>query len=214
MNETWKTRREKKIGEINEMKKEKNFKMFYGQNCSWRLGENKAVICVVGSKEDYKFAKLINELNLKNIKRDLTEKHFFRALEFAKSFGITISIVVIETNQFGEWRNKLLNYSAWFAKLYGIICYNAIKPILDKGYLQMDREYDDKTLDISAKVILKLTSNKIEIYTRKENEYPTNRIIVADLFARGYFKGFDCKNIIINKKPRFENEIKEIFKAR
>ena len=51
------------------MKKEERFyKMFYGQNCSGRLGERKAVICVVACKEDWKFARLIKELNLKNIK--------------------------------------------------------------------------------------------------------------------------------------------------
>lgn len=185
--------------------------MFYGQNCSGRLGENKSVICVVACKEDWKFVKLINELNLKKIKKDLNEKHFFKALEIAKSLGIAVSIIVIETNWFKLWKDKLVNYPHWFAKLYGIICYHAIKPILEKGYLQMDREYDDKTLDISAKTILQLTNNLLEIYTRKESEYPTNRIIVADLFARGYFKRFECQGVIVNKKPKIENEKSKIF---
>jgi hypothetical protein len=190
------------------------YKMFYGQNCSGRLGERKAVICVVACKEDWKFARLIKELNLKNIKKDLDEKHFFKALEIAKNLGIAVSIIVIETNWFKLWKDKLVNYPHWFAKLYGIICYHAIKPILEKGYLQMDREYDDKTLDTSAKSILQLTNNLLEIYTRKEREYSTNRIIVADLFARGYFKGFRCQGVIINKKLKIDDEIKKLFKNR
>ncbi len=170
------------------------YKMFFGQNCSGRLGEKQAVICVVASKQDYNFTKLINNLNLKKIKRDLNKKYFEKAIKLAKELGIFVSIVVIETREFGIWKNKLQNYPDWFAKLYGVICYRGIKPILDKGFLQMDREYDSKTLNSSAKIILKLTNNLLDIYIRKESEYPSNKIIVADLFARGYFRGFDCRN--------------------
>jgi len=188
--------------------------MFYEQNCSGRIGEKRTVICVVGSKEDVNFFRLISSLNLKYIKKELDEKSFSLALGLIKKYDILVSIIGISPLEFNELKSRLLNYPHWFAKIYGIICYKAIKSILGQGYLQMDREYDGRTLEISSKVILKLASNKLEVYIRKENEYPTNRIIVADLFARGYFKGFNCKNIIINKRPKLENEIKEIFKAR
>ncbi len=189
--------------------------MFYGQNCSGRLGEKKAVICAVGSKDDFNFARLINELKLKNIKRELTEKHFSRALELSKKYNIIVSIVIIKTEQFRIWKDKLLVYRDWFARLYGIICYNVLRPILDNNvYLQMDREYDGKTLSISANVILELIGRESNIYIRKEREYPPNRIIVADLFARGCFKGFDCKQLIINKNLEVKNEIRKIFKNR
>ncbi len=47
--------------------------MFYGQNCSGRLGEKRTIICAVGSYEDYNFFRLINELSLKNIKKELNK---------------------------------------------------------------------------------------------------------------------------------------------
>ena len=186
--------------------------MFYGQNCSGRLGEKKVVICVVGAKNDYDFTKLIRELNLKNIKKELNEKHFNKALELIRKYKIKSSLFVINTLQFSNLKIKLQNYPNWFAKLYGIICYKAMLPILQKGHLQMDREYDDKNMSISAHVIKKLTNNQVDVYLRKEKEYPTNRIIVADLLARGYFKRFNCIGLIINNKLEFENEIRQIFK--
>lgn len=189
--------------------------MFYGQNCSGRLGEKKTVIRVVSSKEDFNFVKLIAELSLKNIKKELNERYFSRALMLAKKYGVKASIVVITTEQFNNWRKILINYPRWFAKLYGIICYNALKPLFNrKIYLQMDREYDKQTLEISAETILKLVSNDIEIYIRKEREYPSSRIIVADLFARGYFKGFDCSSLFVNRKLDLENDIRKIFRSR
>jgi len=185
--------------------------MFYGQNCSGRLGEKKAVISVVGSKVDFNFTKLISDLNLKNIKKELNEKHFKRALELVKKYEIKASLVIISTSQFGDMKEDYQNQLNWFAKIYGIICYNALKPILQEGYLQMDREYDERTMNISAGVIKKLTNNDVEVYIREEREYPTNRIIVADLLARGYFRGFNCISLIINKNLDLKNEIKKIF---
>lgn len=186
--------------------------MFYGQNCSGRLGEKRTVICVVGSKEDYNFFRLIDELNLKHIKKELDEKHFSLALNLIKKYKISVSIIDINTLEFNSWKKSFSNYPHWFAKIYGIICYNALKPILEKGYMQMDREYDEKNLNYSAQIISKLCENNVEIYIRKESEYPSNRIIVADLFARGYFKGFDCRCLIINRKPKLENDIQKIFR--
>lgn len=185
--------------------------MFYGQNCSGRLGEKRTIICAVGSYGDYNFFRLINELSLKNIKKELNKKSFSLAIELAKKYNILVSIIEINTLEFNNWKKSLSNYPYWFAKIYGIICYNALKPILREGYLQMDREYDDKTMNFTANTILKLT-DKIEVYIRKENEYPSNRIVIADLFARGYFKGFNCNNLIINRKPRLENEMQKIFR--
>ena len=45
-----------------------------------------------------------------------------------------------------------------------------------------------------------------KIIKRGEREYPSNRIIIADLFARGCFKNFDCNRLIVNKNLRIENE--------
>ena len=139
--------------------------MFYGQNCSGRLGEKKTVICVVMSREDFNFIKLIKELGLKNIKKDLNEKYFSKALVLAKKYNISVSILEISPNQFNSWKKLLSNYPHWFAKLYGIICYHTIKPILNDGYIQMDREYDQKTLEISAKILSNLINNRIEMQT-------------------------------------------------
>ncbi len=190
--------------------------MFYGQNCSGRLGEKKTVICVVGSEKDLNFVKFLSELNIKHIKKELNENYFSQALKLSKKHNIIVSIVVINTPQFNEWKKRLLNYPQWFARLYGIICYKALKPVLSKkGYLQMDREYDEKTLSASVKTMLELIDNPAyEIYIRKEGEHPFNRIIIADLFARGYFKDFNCNSLIINKKLEIENEFKRIFKTR
>lgn len=50
--------------------------MFYGQNCSGRFGESKSIISVAGSKEDINFVRLLDELNLRKIKRELNQKYF------------------------------------------------------------------------------------------------------------------------------------------
>lgn len=133
---------------------------------------------------------------------------------YAKKYNVFVSIVEINPEKFNLWKKSLSNYPNWFAKIYGVIVYHAITPILSEGYLQMDREYDENTMLSAGKTILSLINNKIEVYIRKENEYPTNRIIVADLFARGYFRGFDCSGLIINRNPDISNEIYRIFKKK
>ncbi len=186
--------------------------MFYGQNCSGRLGEKKTVICVVGSKEDINFAKFIRDLDLKNIKKELNEKNFLEALELAKKYKILVSIIEISSDQFNSWKRLLSNYPHWFAKLYGIICYHALKPVINDGYIQLDKEYDQKTLETAVRTLLSLIDNKVDIYLRKEHEYPTNRIIVADLFARGYFRKFNCTGLIINRDIIIKNETQKVFR--
>ena len=188
--------------------------MFYGQNCSGRFGENKSVISVVGSKEDINFVKFLNEFKLRKIKQNLNEKYFSTAAGLAKKYSIKVSMVIVQNNKYGEWKNELYKYPNWFGKLYGIVCKKALEQIKDKAiFLHMDREYDSKTLNFAADVVCKLlNATKDNIYIRKEREYPTNRIIVADLFARGCFKGFDCSQFTIIKNPDIKNEIKEAFK--
>ena len=188
--------------------------MFYGQNCSGRFGESKSIISVVGSNEDVSFIRLLDELNLKKIKQNLNERYFSKAAEIAKKYSIKVSMVIVQNNKYGEWKNIICKYPNWFSKLYGIICKKALEQIKEKTiFLHMDREYDSKTLSIAADVICQmLNSSKENIYIRKEGEYPTNRIIVADLFARGCFKDFDCSQFTITKNPDIKNEIKEIFR--
>ena len=187
--------------------------MFYGQNCSGRFGESRSIISIAGGKEDLNFIKLLEELNIRKIKRDLNETNFLRAINLAKKHSIQVSIVIIQNNVFGKLKNEVCKYPHWFGKLYGIICAKALEPIKDKKILlQMDREYDYKTLDLAANVICKLLKfDRNAVYIRNEGEYPTNRIIVADLFARGCFKGFDCTNITLTKNPDVKDEIQEIF---
>jgi len=189
-------------------------KMFFGQNCSGRFGENRSIISVVGSKEDVNFFKLLNELKLRKIKQNLNEKYFEIASKLAVKYSIKVSMVITQNNQYGEWRNQVCTYPHWFGKLYGIICKKALEQIRDnKILLHMDREYDSKTLNFAAGTISKLMLiPKENIYLRQENEYPTNRIIIADLFARGCFKGFDCSQFIALKNPDIKNEIEEIFR--
>lgn len=189
------------------------FRTFYGQNCSGRFGETKSIISVVGSKEDISFIRLLNEFKLKKIKQRLNEKFFSIAINLAKKYSIKVSMVIIQNNKYGEWKNELYKYPNWFGKLYGIACKKALEQIKEKTIiLHMDREYDSRTLDFAAKAICKLLNIKRDdIYIRKEGEYPTNRIIVADLFARGCFKGFDCGSLNVTKNPDIKNEIKEIF---
>lgn len=188
-------------------------KMFYGQNCSGRFGENKSIISVAGSKEDFNFIKFLQELNLRRIKRDLNKNYFLKAVKLSKKHSILVSMAVVQNNKYGEWKTQVCKYPDWFAKLYGIICAKAIQQIIDaKIVLQMDREYDANTLGIAASVISKLLNfSRDNIYLRKEGEYPTNRIMVADLFARGHFKGYDCSELKIIKNPDIGNGIKEIF---
>lgn len=192
--------------------------MFYGQNCSGRLGERKTIISVVGSKNDYNFTKFLNEFKLKKIKKELNEKHFSIAMELAKNYDIKVSLTIIPSDQFGKWKSILSGYKRWFSRLYGIICFKALKPIIDNTvYLQMDREYDINTQLSAAEIVRKLSLDydirigHNDIYIRKERESPSSRIIIADLFARGCFRGFDCKSVMANKKINIENEIKEIF---
>ena len=78
----------------------------------------------------------------------------------------------------------------------------------------MDREYDDKTMEFAGKILSELSNNIIEIYTRKERECCTNRIIVADLFARGFFRNFNCEDILVNKNLEIKNVAQKIFKNR
>ncbi len=188
--------------------------MFYGQNCSGRFGESKSIISVAGSREDINFVKLLNELKLKKIKRDLNQKYFSIATELARKYSIKLSIVIVQNNKYGEWKSMLYQNPNWFGKLYGIVCKKALEQIKDKSlFLHMDREYDSKTLGFAADTICKLLSITIDdIYIRKEREYPTNRIMVADLFARGCFKGYDCSQFTVIKNPDIKNEIKEVFK--
>lgn len=188
--------------------------MFYGQNCSGRFGENKSIISVAGSKEDINFVRLLGELNLKKIKRELNEKYFSKAVELARKYPIKVSIVIIQNNKYGEWKNVIYQYPNWFGRLYGIICKKALDQIKDKTmFLHMDREYDSKTLGFAADTICKLlNTTRDDIYIRKEGEHPTNRIAVADLFARGCFKGYDCTQLTIIKNPDIKNEIEEIFR--
>ena len=54
-------------------------------------------------------------------------------------------------------------------------------------------------------------NNKYGEWKNQLYKYPTNRIIVADLFARGCFKGFDCGQFSLIKNPGIKDEIKEIF---
>lgn len=187
--------------------------MFYGQNCSGRFGEGRSIISVAGSKEDLNFIKFLQELNLRKIKRDLNENHFLRALQLAKKHSIVVSMAIVQNNKYGEWKTQVCGHKDWFGKLYGIICKKSMEPIIDKKViLQMDREYDSNTLSTAAEVICKLLNfSRDYIYLRGEREYPTNRIMVADLFARGCFKGFDCTGLKLIKNPDIKSEIKEIF---
>jgi len=58
----------------------------------------------------------------------------------------------------------------------------------------------------------KLSETKLEsALIMHLREYPTNRIIAADLFARGCFRGYDCSQFAIIKNPDIKNEIKEVF---
>jgi len=188
--------------------------MFYGQNCSGRFGENKSIISVAGSKEDINFVRLLDELNLRKIKRELNQKYFSMAAELAGKYSIKVSMVIVQNNKYGEWKSEVCQYSNWFGKLYGIICKKALEQIKDKAaILHMDREYDTKTLGFAADTICKLLSiTRDNIYIRKEREYPSNRIIAADLFARGYFKGYDCSQFTVIKNPDIKNELNEIFR--
>ena len=188
--------------------------MFYGQNCSGRFGENRSIISVAGSKEDVNFARLLDELKLRKIKRDLNQKYFSAAVDLAKKYSIQVSMVIVQNNKYGEWKNELYKYSNWFGKLYGIICKKALEQIKAKTiFLHMDREYDSRTLNFAADVVCGLLNTpKDNVYLRKEGEYPTNRIAVADLFARGCFKDFDCSQFTVIKNPDIKNEIKEVFK--
>ncbi len=193
--------------------------MFYGQNCSGRLGERKTVISIVGSKNDFNFVKFLDEFKIKKIKKELNKNYFSIALELARKYNIKVSLVIIQSSESGGWRSIIENYPKWFSKLYGIVCFKALKPIINKNvYLQMDREYDIKTQSIAAETIRKLSSDfniKIkdnDIYIRKEKEHPSARIIIADLFARGCFRNYDCSSLIMNKKLDIKNEIKNIFR--
>ena len=188
--------------------------MFYGQNCSGRLGEKKTVIGIVGSNSDYSYAKILSLLNLRNIKRELNESYFSKSVELANKYKIKVSLGVISSKEFSIWKDLVKIYPKWFGKLYGIICYKILKPILDKKInMHMDREYDSKTLNFAVDVINEFVDlDKKEVYIRKEREYPSNRIIVADLFARGCFRNFNCSNLIINKNLEIKNEIKKIFR--
>ncbi|MBI2652871.1 hypothetical protein HYX00_05375 [Candidatus Woesearchaeota archaeon] len=188
--------------------------MFYGQNCSGRFGENRSIISVVGSKEDVNFVRLLNELKLRKIKRELNQKYFSIATELARKYSIKVSIVIVQNNKYGEWKSMLYQHPNWFGRLYGIACKKALEQIEDKVILlHMDREYDFKTLGFAADTICRLLNiTRDDIYIRKEREYPTNRIIVADLFARGCFRGYDCSQFIIIKNPDIKNELKEIFR--
>lgn len=187
--------------------------MFYGQNCSGRFGENRSIISVAGSKEDINLIRLLNELNLKRVKRDINQTYFSKAVELADKYSIKVSMVIVQNNKYFEWKRELCRYSSWFAKLYGIICAKALEQIKDKKiFLHMDREYDSRTLDLASDVVCQLLDfQKENVYIRKEGEHPTNRIVVADLFARGCFKGFDCSSFNIIKNPDIKNEIKEVF---
>ena len=122
-------------------------------------------------------------------------------------------MAVVQNYKYGEWKTEVCKYPNWFGKLYGIICTKALEPIIDaKIMLQMDREYDSTTLNIAAGVISKLLNfSKDNIYLRKEGEYSTNRIMVADLFARGHFKDYDCTELKLIKNPNIRNEIQEEF---
>jgi len=188
--------------------------MFCGQNCSGRFGESKSMISVVGSKEDINFIRLLNELKLKKIKRELNLKHFLTAVELSKKYSIKVAIVIVQNNKYGEWRRMLHQNQDWFGKLYGIICKKALEQLKDKEIiLHMDREYDSATLGLAADTICHLLSiAKDNIYIRKEREYPTNRIMVADLFARGCFKGYDCSQFTVIKNPDIKNEIEKVFR--
>lgn len=175
--------------------------MFYGQNCSGRFGENKSIISIAGSKEDINFVRLLNEIKLRKIKRELNQKYFSIAAELARKYSIKISIVIVQNNKYGEWKDMLHHHPNWFGKLYGIVCKKALEQIKDKTMLlQMDREYDSKTLGFAADAICKLLNIiRSDVYLRNEREYPTNRIMVADLFARGCFKGYDCSQFSVIK---------------
>lgn len=188
--------------------------MFYGQNCSGRFGENKSIISIAGSKEDINFARLLNELKLRKIKRELNQKYFSIAAELSRRYSVKVSIVIVQNNKYGEWKNLIYQNPNWFGRLYGIVCKKALEQIKDKAMLlHMDREYDSRTLGFAADTICKLlTIARDDIYIRKEREYPTNRIAVADLFARGCFKGYDCNQFSVIKNPDIKNEIKEVFK--
>ena len=187
--------------------------MFYGQNCSGRFGENRSIISVVGSKEDINFARLLEVLKLRKIKRDLNQKYFAIAAELAKKYYVKVSMVIVQNNKYGEWKQELCKYPNWFGKLYGIVCKKALEQIKEKPILlHMDREYDSRTLNFAADVICQLVNTaKENIYIRKENEYQTNRITAADLFARGCFKAYDCSQFAIIKNPEIKGEIKEVF---
>ena len=63
-------------------------KMFYGQNCSGRFGENKSVISVAGSEEDVNFIRLLRDLNLRKIKQNLNQQYFSNAVNLAKQHTI------------------------------------------------------------------------------------------------------------------------------
>ena len=169
---------------------------------------------MAGSKEDVNFVRLLNELNLRKIKRELNEKYFVKAVGLAEKYSIKVSMVIIQNNKYGEWKNMLYQHPNWFGKLYGIVCTKALEQIKDKKIiLHMDREYDSKTLGLAADTICSLLSiPRDNMYIRKEGEYPTNRIAVADLFARGCFKGYNCSQFTIVKNPNIENEIKEVFR--
>ena len=187
--------------------------MFYGQNCSGRFGENKSIISVAGSKEDVNFVRLLNELQLRKIKRELNEKYFLKAVNLAEKYSVKVSIAIVQNNVYGAWKSTLYQHPNWFGKLYGIVCKKALEQIKDKTMsLHMDREYDSKTLGFAADVICKLLSMaRDDVYIRNEKEHPTNRIMVADLFARGQFKGYNCSQFNIIKNPDIKNELKEIF---
>ena len=187
--------------------------MFYGQNCNGRFGESKSIISVAGSKEDLNFIKFLRELNLRRIKREINKSNFSKAVQLARKHSILVSMAVVQNNKYGEWKTQVCKYPNWFGKLYGIICTKALEQIIDaKIMLQMDREYDSDTLGIAAGVVSQLLNfSKDNIYLRKEGEYPTNRIMVADLFARGHFKGYDCSELKVIKNPDITNELQEVF---
>lgn len=191
--------------------------MFYGQNCSGRLGEKKNVICVVGCENDFNFFKLVNKLNIKD-KRGLNKKDFLVAQEFTDKFKIKISPILITTKHFLNCKDLLKDKARWFEKLYGIFCYKALEPIIKENVqLHMDREYDTRTLAIAAWVIRKLASDngvkvsEKDIYLRKEKEFPSYRIRVADIFARGIFREFE-HSFVVRKNIGVDDEIKRIFK--